>query len=176
MTRETDRLLNVALIGVALGAAGAMGWMIRSKAPRSPVSDLGVDSPVGSLPAPSAPTHGVGGASLGDLWAAICMVESGGDPNAIGDGGKAVGIAQLWPIMVEDCNRIAGRERWTSTDRLDVSKSREMFDTFAGHYGRGKSAEWIARAWCCGPGWENRPSAVAGSARYWAKVRKELGR
>lgn len=37
----------------------------------------------------------------------LLQVESGGDVNAIGDSGKAVGCLQIHEIMVDDVNRIA---------------------------------------------------------------------
>lgn len=112
--------------------------------------------------------------TVDDLWLAIQKVESNGDPNAVGDGGLAIGVAQIQPIMVEDCNLILGRELFSLADRRSPAISRLMFDTFVRHYGKGKSAEWIARAWNGGPTWYRRAEAVQNTAKYWAKVKKEL--
>ena len=65
---------------------------------------------------------------------AVAMVESGGDPCAIGDGGKAVGILQIHPIMVKDVNRILGEDRYSLADRRDVRKSVEVFCVYCLHY------------------------------------------
>jgi len=109
------------------------------------------------------------------LWRAVCIVESGNDPRAVGDDGLAVGIAQIQPIMVRECNRILGRDVFTLADRTDPRLSRLMFDTFTRHYGPGKSAEWITRAWNGGPGWESKPPHVlARTAEYWRRVRAAL--
>jgi soluble lytic murein transglycosylase-like protein len=70
-----------------------------------------------------------------DLLDAIEWVESKGDPWAIGDGGNAVGAYQIWPIFVDDCNRILGRQEYTYKDRLNITKSREMASVYLRHYG-----------------------------------------
>ncbi len=114
------------------------------------------------------------GGTLEALWRAICVVESNNNPEAIGDAGRAVGIAQIWPIMVADVNHILGRKVFTLDDRRSPARSRLMFDTYMRHYAAGKTVEWAARAWCCGPGWERRATAVTGSKGYWEKVRKVM--
>lgn len=57
---------------------------------------------------------------------AFVEVESGGNDSAIGDGGKAVGCIQMWPIMVDEVNRI-GKTNYTYNDRYDRNKCKEMF-------------------------------------------------
>ena len=65
------------------------------------------------------------------LVEAIIQVESRGDSSAKGDRGWAVGILQIWPIMVREVNRIQEKNgsdvRYGYTDRLSVQKSIEMF-------------------------------------------------
>jgi len=102
-----------------------------------------------------------------DLWQAICKVESNNNPMAIGDGGKAVGIAQIWPITVRDCNRIA-KTNYTLEDRYDPIKSREMFVIYTEHYAKGKSDETKARIWNAGP----KRAYLAD--KYWTKVKAAL--
>lgn len=104
------------------------------------------------------------------LFQAICQVESGNNPNAKGDGGKAIGIVQIHPIMVRDCNRLVGYERYTLADRLSPSHSREMFNVWRDHYCRGASDEIVARRWNQGVGGKLN----AASARYWIRVQKAL--
>lgn len=110
------------------------------------------------------------------LWRAICIVESGNNPNAPdGDGGRAVGIAQIWPCVVKDCNDWLGRDVFTLEDRRNPRIARIMFDVHCRRYAEGKSAEWIARSWNGGPGWESKPADVMKrTAAYWEKVRKAL--
>ena len=113
---------------------------------------------------------GTNGDRYSKILPAIEEVESGGDPAAVGDGGKAIGILQIHPIMVRDCNRIVGERRWTMADRLDPDKSREMFRTYSNHYSRKKTDEVVARRWNGGPHGEELESTVP----YWEKVRTEM--
>ena len=103
-------------------------------------------------------------------WKAVTWVESRGDPRAINRAENAVGIAQIRPIMVEECNRIAGYPRWTCNDRLDPAKSLEMFQTYCLHYWpRGTPEQW-ARGWNGGPRGPQKKATLP----YWAKVRAAL--
>lgn len=63
---------------------------------------------------------------------AVIWRESRGNTNAIGDGGKAVGVLQIHPIMVREANRIIAlnggdREAYAYDDRYDREKSIEIF-------------------------------------------------
>jgi hypothetical protein len=102
---------------------------------------------------------------------AIEMVESSGRADAVGDGGKAVGILQIHPIMVEDVNRILGEDRYTLADRLDPAKSREMFRVYSDHYAKCGDAEKVARNWNGGPRGHRKAATVA----YWRKVERAMG-
>lgn len=134
-----------------------------------------------TLPPPPQPSPSLPGIdtrstiTLGALADAICAVESGGRSDVIGDSGLAVGAFQIHPIMVDDVNRILGRREFTLYDRWSKERSRQTFLVFATHYGRGKSAEWIARAWNGSPRWEHKSASVkANTARYWSKVQGQL--
>ncbi len=114
------------------------------------------------------------GAGTADRYArllpAIEHVESSGRADAVGDGGKAVGILQIHPVMVEDCNRIVGEDRWTLEDRLCPDESRAMFRVYSNHYSKNASDEVVARRWNGGPRGDRRKA----TAPYWAKVRKQM--
>jgi soluble lytic murein transglycosylase-like protein len=103
------------------------------------------------------------------LWEAVCAVESGGNPRAVGDNSLAVGIAQIHPIMVREANRLAGT-KYTLKDRLDPVKSKAIFTIYVEHYGKGKSLEYKARLWNGGPGGNNKKATIA----YWKKIKKHL--
>ena len=60
----------------------------------------------------------------------LIQIESSGNKYAVGDNGKAVGILQIHPIMVKECNRLLGREEFTVFDRLHVDRSRMMCRVF----------------------------------------------
>lgn len=73
------------------------------------------------------------------LIQALIMVESGGNPSALGNAGE-VGILQLMPVYVVECNRLSGKE-YTLEDRYCPEKSIEMFNIIQEHYNPGRSIE-----------------------------------
>jgi soluble lytic murein transglycosylase-like protein len=103
------------------------------------------------------------------LLAALIAVESGGNPAAIGDNGRAVGILQIHAAVVADVNRIAGT-RYTLEDRRNPVKSRQMCLIYLQHYGRGKTWEQRARIWNGGP----RGHEKKATEKYWEKVKREI--
>ena len=108
------------------------------------------------------------------LLNAIIQVESGGKANAVGDGGKAVGILQIWPIMVDDVNRIQRlnkrSKRYTYKDRKNAARSVEMYHIWLNHYHKNSNDENIARCWNGGPSGHKK----AATLKYWQKVRKAM--
>lgn len=68
-----------------------------------------------------------------DFTRALIWVESKGDSKEIGSKDDT-GVLQITPILLRDCNRILGYERFTLTDRLDSLKSVEMFNIIQDHY------------------------------------------
>jgi len=102
------------------------------------------------------------------------QVESSGDPNAIGDCCKAVGILQIHTIVVEDVNRIY-QTKYTEKDRLNKAKSMSICRLYLKYYGTryqlktGKKAtmEALSRIWNGGPdGWKKQSTV-----KYWKKVK-----
>lgn len=71
----------------------------------------------------------------------LIEIESGGDNNAIGDGGKAVGCLQIHKIMVDDVQRIRKSTfpncgwYYSYEDRLNIVRSKMMAEDFFRHYG-----------------------------------------
>ena len=61
------------------------------------------------------------------LFSAFVYVESRGDNKAVGDNGKAVGCLQMWPIMVDEVNRLIGKDLFNYKDRLNRERSYYMF-------------------------------------------------
>jgi hypothetical protein len=108
------------------------------------------------------------------LWEAVCRVESNGNPLAVGDGGKAAGIAQIHAITVRDVNRFAGTQ-FTLNDRFNVEKSRAIFQLYTEHYGKGQSDEVKARIWNGGPNaMKATGQKLTNLNRYWNKIKKHL--
>lgn len=104
----------------------------------------------------------------------LIQVESSGNPNAIGDGGKAVGCLQIHPVVVEDVNRIY-QTKYTEKDRLNKAKSMSICRLYLKYYGTryqlntGKKAdiEVLARIWNGGPdGWKKQSTV-----KYWKKAK-----
>ncbi len=80
---------------------------------------------------------------------AIIQVESEGNPNAVS--GNSVGVMQITPILVKDCNQILkkkkSKKRYTMTDRYSVAKSKEMFLLIQNYYNPEKNLEKAIRLW-----------------------------
>jgi hypothetical protein len=110
---------------------------------------------------------------LSILFAAIVSIESGGKCLAVGDNGKAVGPAQIWEVVVADCNRIS-HGHFTASDRFSLEKSAEMFQIYTEHYGKRYgvpvSDEVRAKVWNGGP---SGPKKQA-TQKYWNKVKAKL--
>jgi len=105
------------------------------------------------------------------LLAAMIACESGGNPRAIGDEGRSVGILQISRVVVADVNRITGtRYKWPD-DCFDPAKSVQICTAYLSHYG-GKDAsdQRLARIWVGGPDGNRR----AGTVSYWRRVRAKM--
>lgn len=68
-----------------------------------------------------------------DFTRALIWVESNGNCKAVGSNND-IGVLQITPILLKDCNRIIGYERFSLEDRLDSLKSVEMFNIIQDHY------------------------------------------
>jgi hypothetical protein len=118
-------------------------------------------------------------AIIAQVVAALIAVESNGNSSAIGDGGRAVGVLQMWECAVAEANRLeaieARREKrqartWTLSDRRVPERAVAMaWVTLRAHYRRG-----VTDPVELGCRWRNPYSECP--AWYRAKVRKELGR
>ncbi len=161
------------------------------------IEKYGSSSP--SPPGDVAYSTQVASPTFDDLLDAIEFVESGGDSNAVGDNGNAIGAYQIHKIYVDDLNRILKGTLFSYTyeDRWDREKSRGMTSIYITHYGIGivtpltqSMLETMARIHNSGPdGWRNDPEwfvrnrgytkeraekKIANSKEYWLKVKKVL--
>ena len=104
---------------------------------------------------------------------AIIQVESKGNPNAVS--GNSVGVLQITPILVKDCNYILKRQkskkRFTLADRYSVEKSKEMFLLIQAHYNPTNNVEKGIRLWNGG----NNYSVRATNA-YYKKVMRNMAK
>ncbi|MCR5269451.1 MAG: lytic transglycosylase domain-containing protein [Prevotella sp.] len=98
---------------------------------------------------------------------AIILVESGGNPNAVS--GNSVGVMQITPICVRECNKILeklGRKlRYSMNDRYDVKKSKEMFLLIQSYHNKTNNVEKAIRSWNGGPRY-----SVRATNHYYKKV------
>ena len=102
---------------------------------------------------------------------AIIQVESEGNPKA--KSGNSVGVMQITPILVAECNDILkkrkSKKRYTLADRYSISKSKEMFLLMQSVHNPLNSIEKAIRAWNGGNHY-----SVKRTQRYFEKVMKLL--
>ncbi len=98
---------------------------------------------------------------------AIIQVESEGNPNAVS--GNSVGVMQITPILVKDCNDILKRQKskkqFTMADRYSVAKSKEMFLIIQKYYNPENNVEKAIRLWNGGVKY-----SIKATNRYYRKV------
>lgn len=113
------------------------------------------------------------------LWllSSIITVESNGKVDAVGDGGKAIGILQIHACVIVDVNRVHGTS-YSLDDRKNPDKSLDIAYLYLSHWGKsyhrktGKAptTETLSRIWNGGPnGWKKEATV-----KYWNKVNKQL--
>lgn len=98
-----------------------------------------------------------------------------------GDGGKAVGILQMWPVMVEEFNQFSGKS-YTHEDAKDPIKAIEMAKVIFDNYrkliknktGKDATAEQLARMWNGGRNaWKPQDGQKEENLKnYWTRVLK----
>lgn len=102
---------------------------------------------------------------------AIIAVESGGNSKIAS--GSSVGVLQITPIVVRECNYIlqakGESKRYTLADRYDVSKSKEMFLLIQSKYNKANNVEKGIRLWNGGPRY-----SVRATNAYYQKVLRQM--
>lgn len=99
------------------------------------------------------------------LIEAIIHVESGGNPRA--RSGSSVGILQITPICVKECNNILRTQKYSLSDRYNPEKSKEMFVLIQNKYNPKHNIERAIRLWNGGPKY-----SIKNTNRYFNKVMK----
>lgn len=77
---------------------------------------------------------------------ALAWVESRYDCDAVSDR-QAVGYLQVTPILVEDANRIVGREVFTMEGRHDRQESIRLFNVIQDHYNPEHDMQLALKIW-----------------------------
>ena len=106
-----------------------------------------------------------------NLIKAISAVESKGNTRAVS--GKHVGILQISPIVVDECNRInklkKNVKRYTYGDRYSKKKSIEMFWIIQNFYNPQLDIDYMVLLWNIGNSAMKKPKR---KTKYYKKVMK----
>jgi len=108
---------------------------------------------------------------------ALVQVESGGNVNAIGDGGASFGCLQIQRGVIADVNRVY-KTHYSHIDAFDKRKAESICRKYLSYWGKhyekvtNKTAtlEILARIWNGGPNGYKKAQTIA----YWNKVREKL--
>ena len=130
----------------------------------------------------AAPAYALTEQEMTDVLAAIRVVESNNNPNAVGDNGKAIGVYQIWKVYWQDATEFSNIGGvYLDCYKCDYADRvvRAYMDRYATEkrLGRPVTQRDIAvmhnggprAVWAKGKKKENLD-------RYWAKVQKELNR
>lgn len=80
------------------------------------------------------------------LVEAFIQIESSGKNDAVNSRTKATGCLQLMPVMVDDANRISGKN-YSLDDRYNRRKSIEMFHIIMEHYNPNYDLHLACKIW-----------------------------
>lgn len=113
-----------------------------------------------------------GGFDWRPLIDAIAHFESRGNARAVN--GQYVGLLQISPVLVRECNNILKQRgsstRYTLRDRYSAEKSREMFALIQSHHNPSNSLERAIRIWKGGIGY-----SISKTQGYVNRVLKKMG-
>lgn len=122
---------------------------------------------------------------LNKLIENLVIVESGGDPSAVGDKGRALGVLQIHKEVVLDANNVLGTS-YKHKDMFDARSSKVVARAYLSqHYNKLESKgklptdENLARIWNGGPdGWQKQKdnSVELRLQTYWSNVQKVMHR
>ena len=102
---------------------------------------------------------------------AIIQIESKGNPAAVN--GPYVGVLQISPVLVKECNDIlksaGSNKRYSLSDRFNATKSKEMFIIIQSFHNPLNSVERAIRLWSGGIRYN-----VAKTQAYLRKVMRHM--
>ncbi len=102
---------------------------------------------------------------------AIIQIESKGNPAAVN--GSYVGVLQISPVLVRECNNIlkstGSNKRYSLSDRFSATKSKEMFVIIQSFHNPLNSIEKAIRLWSGGIRYN-----VAKTQAYFRKVMRYM--
>jgi len=104
----------------------------------------------------------------------IARIESHGDPKAVGDAGRALGVYQIHRRYWEDATGLLG-VNWPHQDAADPKRARRVVKAYLLHYGRGKSLLEMARIHNGGPRGDKKKATLAYARKILADGRLSAG-
>jgi hypothetical protein len=105
------------------------------------------------------------------LLDAIATVESGNNPNVVGDGGKAIGVFQIWRVYWQDAVQHDPSIGGCYEDCRDPEYARRIVIAYMDRYAPANASdETLARIHNGGP----RGHKKAATTKYWNKVKKAM--
>ena len=138
MKDQTKRILANTLVATGFVLIGfGIGWTTCDLKPAALVPTTPVQDTV--LVEETEPTlHDHVAMIVPEKLQAICKaiiwVESRDNPKAYRESGNCMGILQITPIYVKECNRLQSNVTYTLEDRTDIVKSLEMFTIIQNHH------------------------------------------
>ena len=112
-----------------------------------------------------------GGFDWEPVMNAIIQIESKGNPAVVN--GPYVGVLQISPILVKECNNIlkstGSSKRYSLSDRFNATKSKEMFVIIQSFHNPLNSVEKAIRLWSGGIRYN-----VAKTQAYFRKVMRHM--
>lgn len=123
-----------------------------------------------------SPPTGLTDREYDDVLTAIRIVESNNDPSAVGDGGKAIGVYQVWKPYWKDAVQWYPHIGGVYEDCTDPSYADQVVRAYMSRYanprrlGRNVTQEDIARIHNGGPNGHKKQATL----KYWHKVQAEL--
>ena len=121
------------------------------------------------------PAHAISDSDMDRVLAAIRVVESNNNPNAVGDNGNAIGIYQIWDSYWKDATEFSGIGG-TYKDCYNPQYADKIVRSYMKRYatkkrlGREATMEDIARIHNGGPNGYKKSA----TDKYWNKVKRVL--
>lgn len=117
--------------------------------------------------------------SFNKIWPAICKVESNNNHKAVGDGGRALGIAQIHLNYFKDATNYAKLNNIKYGDCFDSEVSKKIVYNYFLKYGSKEletgDLEGLAKLHNSGPNFRKKTGQAAKNLQtYWGKIQKEL--
>jgi len=113
-----------------------------------------------------------------DFIAGIALTESSGRLDAVGDGGRSIGLLQVQKQIarnLHDQGYNAKNPANLAGEKTNIYFAMALIDQLSNDPRFDGSKQWLARAYNGGPDWqEDDPSVIDKTARYWDTVKENI--